>query len=262
MTETAEEIAQDYLTRRAEARLLPAEGAAARVPDLAGALSVQAAIEARLTADGARPIGWKIGATSQVARDMLGVNQPFRGRLFDRTTCDSGGEVPRGDGVFQVWEVEIALRIGADLDPGRAPFSADEVRAATAAMLPAIEIVGSAWVPFNKAPAFDLIADNAVHGHWIRGAEMPDWSGMDLDDGPIRLILDGAEQAAGRGANVDGGPFGSTAWLANHLAESGLGLRVGEYVTTGTVTPLVPIGTVHDAVADFGPLGSVSVTLV
>ncbi len=253
-------IAADLLARRAEGRVLAADLAGARFAGMADALAVQDAIETRMIADGARPVGWKIGATNQMARDALGVPAPFRGRLYDRQASASGASVAR-QAVFQVWEVEIAVRLRADLDPADAPFTARDIEAAVAAVLPAIEIVGTVWTPFAQAPSLELVADNAVHGHWIRGGEVTDWSGLDLADGPIRLLLDGAEAAAGRGANVDGGPFGSTAWLANNLAAEGRGLRAGDYVTTGTVTPLVPIGGHRHALADFGALGRVEVAL-
>lgn len=260
MTDTAEAIAADYLARRSDDRALDAEGAAARVDSLGAALAVQDAIEHRMVAGGARPIGYKIGATSQIARDMLGVSEPFRGRLYDASTSESDATISRA-GHFQVWEVEIAVRLSRDLDPADAPFSAADIAAATAAVLPAIEIVGSVWRPFNKAPCLELVADNAVHGHWVRGAELADWSGVDLAEGPVTLMLGGDRQAAGKGANVDGGPFGSTAWLANNLAGQGRGLKAGDYVTTGTVTPLVPIGDEREITADFGPLGSVRLIL-
>lgn len=253
-------IAGDLLARRAEGRALEAGGARPRVTGLAEALAVQDAIEARMVARGARPIGYKIGATSQLARDALDVAEPFRGRLYDATSSEGGSTVLR-EAHFQVWEVEIALRLATDLDPAGAPFKAVDFEAATAALIPAIEIVGSVWRPFNRALGLDLIADNAVHGHWIRGAEVTDWSGIDLAGDPIALIVDGERKAAGKGANVDGGPFGSTAWLANHLARQGRGLKAGDYVTTGTVTPLVPIGDDHQVAADFGPLGRVQLTL-
>ena len=256
-----EEIADDLLARRAEGRFLAAEGASPRVSDLSMALAVQDAIVTAQGNDGIRPIGYKIGATSQAARDMLGIPGPFRGVLFDRTSHQSGARLPRGNGVYQVWEVEIAVRLGRDLDPAGAPFSASNIESATAALIPAIEIVGSAWQPFNQAPKYDLIADNAVHGAWIHGDDVADWSAMDLSDGAVSLMIDGQIAAEGRGANVEGGPFGSTAWLANELAETGRGLRAGDVVTTGTVTPLVAISGPGLAVADFGPLGRVEVTL-
>ena len=143
----------------------------------------------------------------------------------------------------------------------KAPFDAAAIEAATAAILSAIEIVGTVFRPFNKAPPLCLVADNAVHGHWVHGAEVTDWSGVDLMEGPVTLSFDGQVKATGKGSNVDGGPFGATAGLANDLAAIGHGLKAGDYITTGTVTPIVPMGDEREIVADFGPMGQVRVTL-
>ena len=136
-----QEIADDLLARRADGRFLISDGAQPRVADLETAWAVQDAIVTVNGKVGANPIGYKIGATSQAARDTLGIPGPFRGVLFDRTSHQSGAQLPRGNGVFQVWEVEIAVRLGRDLDPSEAPFSSRDIESATAALIPAIEIV-------------------------------------------------------------------------------------------------------------------------
>ena len=69
-------------------------------------------------------------------------------------------------------------------------------------------------------------------------------------------------KAVGKGANVDGGPFGATAWLANELAKYGRALKAGDYVTTGTaIAPFPYAGDGKTAVADFGALGKVEVRI-
>lgn len=261
MTDNATAIARDLLARRAEELPRPAAEPYDGPASLAEAYAVQDAIEAELARLRMRAIGYKIGATNQMARDMLGVAEPFRGRLYDRMSSPSGAQVRRA-GPFQVWEVEIALRMARDLDPAGAPFDAETVEAATAAVIPAIEIVGSVFHPFNQAPMLCLVADNAVHGHWVFGQEVNDWLAMDLMTAPVTLALDGEVRAEGAGRGVDGGAFESAAWLANNLAAEGRGLKAGEVITTGSVTPLIPIGRDREAVADFGALGEVRVSLV
>ena len=77
-------------------------------------------------------------------------------------------------------------------------------------------------------------------------------------DGPISLSINDEVVATGRGRNVDDGAFGATAWLANRLAEKGRALKAGDYVTTGSVTPPVPVQAGQKVFADFGPLGNVT----
>ena len=49
--------------------------------------------------------------------------------------------------------------------------------------------------------------------------------------------------------------------LANALAAQGYALRAGDRITTGTTMPPPPIGSNQDVVADFGPLGQVSLRI-
>ncbi len=245
---------------RTTGQAIGADDGRPRAGNLAEALAVQDANVRLMAQTGSTPIGYKIGATNQAARDMLGVDAPFRGRLFDGQASASGASLPR-DEHFQVWEVEIALRLGRDLPPGDAPFDAAAVEAATAALIPAIEVVGSVFHRFNTFGVADLVSDNAVHGHWVHGAEVTDWSSIDVLAVPASLALDGEIKSEGKGANVDGGPFGSAAGLANELAGEGRMLKAGDYITTGTVTPIVVMGAETEAVADLGPLGVVRLTL-
>ena len=77
----------------------------------------------------------------------------------------------------------------------------------------------------------------------------------------MTLFVNREEKARGKGRNVDGGAFGATAWLANDLAARGRGLKADDYVTTGSVTPPVPVAPGTAVVADLGPLGSVTFRL-
>lgn len=205
-------------------------------------------------------IGYKIGATNQMARDVLGVESPVSGRLFKSTSTYSGRSIAATE-IFQAWEVEIAVRLAHDLDPSDAPFTAYDIEKASESLVPAIEIVGSVFKPFYDAGATRMVADNASHGHFVFGDAIFDWTDRDFLECEMTLSLDDTIVASGKPMNVDGGPFGSTAWLANALAAVGLGLKAGDFVTTGTVTPIVPFGACSHAVADLGPLGRVRILI-
>ena len=49
---------------------------------------------------------------------------------------------------------------------------------------------------------------------------------------------------------------GATAWLANTLATKGRTLKARDYVTTGSVTPPIPVEPRQQVLADFGPFGA------
>jgi 2-keto-4-pentenoate hydratase len=48
-------------------------------------------------------------------------------------------------------------------------------------------------------------------------------------------------------------------WLANELSRTGVGLKAGQMVSTGTLTGMLAPKAGEDYVADFGPFGSVRV---
>lgn len=256
----AARILQDHRRRVVPLAALP-EGC--RPATLEDGYAIQAAlIELRLRDDGARRIGWKIGATNAFARELLGVAEPFFGVLLSTMTiaAPSGAAVEVvAAGMFQrVVEPEIALLIGADLDPEDAPFDAAAIRAAVDAVLPAIEIVDTPLAAGLKAGGPALIGDDGSHGLWVPGAAFDGWRDLDLIEHRVTLSIDGALVREGRGGNVEGGPFAATAWLANTLAARGTGLKAGDYVTTGTTTQPAPAVAGQRVLADFGRLGHVA----
>lgn len=232
-----------------------------RLSDLALAYAVQDAGDDILRrSTGWKFIGYKIAGTNPASRAHLKIEAPFFGRLYDGMTSVSPAFVA-DTGFLRVHEPEIALEMGRDLDLAEAPFDAARIAAATAAVMPAIEIIGTPFTPWAQAGAANLVADNAAHGHWIMGKPLANWSGVDLMDGTVTLSIDGEVKATGKGRNVDNGAFGATAWLANVLAEKGRALKRGDYITTGSVTAPIPVEPGQHVVADFGPLGSIELRI-
>lgn len=236
----------------------PAPPGPERLADMDAAYAIQDAADAILRAEhGYKPIGWKIAGTNPASRAHLKIDSPFYGRLYDKMAAASPARIAHVPDFHRVHEPEIAVEIGADLDRSLAPFDAARIEAATCAVRPAIEIIGTHFSPWTEAGAPNLASDNAAFGFWIVGSPVADWSRLDLFDGPVSISVDGEMRAAGAGRNVDGGPFGAAAWLANALAGRGLSLRAGDLITTGSVTAPVPVEPGRRVAADFGALGQV-----
>ena len=249
----------DHRDRRLANPVLPA---GERLSDLTVAYAIQYAVERILTTErGFQTIGYKIAATNALSRQHLKISGPFFGRLYNSMTSKSPARLPSGIDFFRVYEPEIVVQVDRDLDPSLAPFDATMIERATRAVLPAIEIIGTHLTPWTQAGAANLIADNAAHGHWIIGESVADWSRMDLMDAPITLEINGEIKATSKGRNVDGGPFGATAWLANALVAVGRGLKAGEYITTGSVTAPWPVIPGDSVLADFGMLGRIELRI-
>ncbi|MEM7745883.1 MAG: hypothetical protein AAF409_19455 [Pseudomonadota bacterium] len=258
----SEDVARTLLGMRASGRRIPpADWSGPPVASLADGYSAQDALTKILSAElNQTIIGYKIGATNQTARDLLGVSEPFFGRLYAEQTHPAGSVIDAG-AIYVVAEPEIAVEIGHELSPDAAPFDAAAIEAATSALLPAIEIIASGFDPWTGAGGPTIIADNGAHGLWVPGEPMSDWSGFDVLDGEIEVNVTGHDPMTGRGGAVDGGPFAAAAWLANALAARGEPLRAGTRISTGTVTPPIALSPGMRIDASYGALGTISVEI-
>jgi 2-keto-4-pentenoate hydratase len=155
-------------------------------------------------------------------------------------------------------EAEFAFTMQATLPARRAPYAADEVVAAIATMVPALEYIGSVFVRRPGRPIVDVLVDNAGHGGLVLGVATTDWTPAALPAQAVRLTVDGRTIAAGNGSDVLGNPIACLVWLANALSARGVDLAAGEIVTTGTCTGAQMVSGGVDIVGDFGAYGTVA----
>ena len=220
---------------------------------------VQAAL-AKLT--GEPMIGWKIAATSAAGQKHIGVDGPMAGRMLASRLKPNGDWVGIGSNSLKVGEAEFAFRMGRDLPPRSTPYITDDVLAASAALLPAMEFPDSRYEDFLAVGEAQFIADFACAGYVILGVEAREtWRSLDLASHQVSAWIDDRKAADGIGSNVLGGPAVALAWVANELSREGMGLKAGEVVITGTCVAPVPVSPGQKFTVDFGILGKVSVRL-
>ena len=214
-----------------------------RPPGAAAAYAIQ---NAHVAAIGARPAGWKVGATNAAAQAMLDWPEPFYGRLFAAETYESPATV-EGSAFFRPGvEVEFAFRLARDLPASGAPWDREGVAAAVATVHPAIEIVDSRFSGGLRAGGLALIADNGAHGAFVSGPGIADWRERDLAALRTELRMNGKRVSEGSGANV--------------RAAQGSGLAAGDIITTGSTCAQLGFPEAGDeAEARFAGLGTVSV---
>jgi 2-oxopent-4-enoate/cis-2-oxohex-4-enoate hydratase len=82
--------------------------------------------------------------------------------------------------------------------------------------------------------------------------------GLDLALEGLVYEMSGRIVATNTAAEVMGNPLNSLAWLANSLAERGLGLRAGDIVLSGSISTLLRPKAGDVVTARFTRLGSVS----
>jgi 2-keto-4-pentenoate hydratase len=212
---------------------------------------------------GQKVVGWKIAATSAAGQKHIGVDGPLAGPLLADRVLPNGACVPLDGNIMKVAEAEFAFTFGRALPRRAHPYSHEEVLAAVESLHPAIEVPDSRYNDFARVGAPQLIADTACACWFVLGqATTSDWRSRDLVSHVVTGYRNDQQTAVGSGANVLGDPRVALVWLVNELRVYGDGIAAGQFVTTGTCIPPVPIAPGDRVRTDFGEFGSVEVTLI
>jgi 2-keto-4-pentenoate hydratase len=207
--------------------------------DEAEGYRVQRAVHDLLLPQTGALVGYKIGCTSKVMQQYLGIPHPCGGGVFARGVHESGVRLCAADYVRVGVECEIAVRMGRDLAAGQGPFAAENVTGAIEAYLPAIEIVDDRYARWETLGAPTLVADDFFAAGCVLGEAVPRAAAPDLLAVEGRALINGVDVGRGTGADVLGHPHHALAWLANHLADEGRGLHAGQLVLTGSLVKTV-----------------------
>lgn len=246
--------AQTILETRRAGRILAPLGAASPKTSAEG-YSLQLEVAQALGA--VPPAGFKIGAIAKQMQDYLGLHDPAAGFVPASSLNTDGATLPFADFLAVGVECEIGVRLGADLPFG--PTSRAQAEAAVAEVFPAIEIVERRYGDLAEIGTPTLIADQFFHAAGVLGAPYPGWKSLDLGATRGEMTVDGVSVGSGHGRDLLGHPMESLAWLANSgAAEVFGGLRKGQVVWLGSVTPPIWLEGPCTVVVAFEGLGKVS----
>ncbi len=225
------------------------------------AYAIQTAQMRQKLARGRTIIGWKIGLTSKVMQDALGITTPDSGVLYDDMLFADGATVPAGRFIQPRAEAEIAFVMKAPLE---GDVSREQVLAATDCVVPSLEILDTRILRRDPETGvarkiFDTVSDNAANAGIVLGAQRNAPGAFDLrwTGGIIRAS--GDVVATGLGAAVLDDPVMGIVWLARRMHQYGQRIEAGQTILSGSfIAPVeCPPGTAIDA--DFGPFGRVSI---
>jgi len=227
------------------------------IPDctVADGYAIQRAVSDRREADEGPTVGYKVGFTSAAIQEELGVDEPASGRVL-ADTVHSEGRIDADGLIDPKIEPEIAVQLSDPLDP---PVTPVDALAAIDAIVPVIEVVDSRIDDWTMT-AGSAVADNALAARVIHGDRIVDPTAVDLSLEGVEVRRNGERVATGVGADVLGSPARVVAWLAGALAERGERLSAGDFVSTGSLTELVPLEPGDTVAARFASLGSVTVS--
>jgi 2-keto-4-pentenoate hydratase len=223
-----------------------AHRACAPFENLPAAITPRSIAEAYATQDALRDlwrplygevVGLKIATTTKVMQELLGIDHPCGGMLFEHRIYGSPAKVALGDYVNPMIECELAVRLATGLPARATQYTAAEARAAVGEMMPAFELIEDRNADYRSINALSLIADNVWNAGVVLGTPQQVPPSVELDGINGRLTVNGAAKAAGRTDN----PMKALAWLANMGIEYGRALRAGMVVITGSIVPTLPI---------------------
>jgi 2-oxo-hept-3-ene-1,7-dioate hydratase len=234
-----------------------------RHPDMTldDAYAIQSAQIARKLSAGRRIIGWKIGLTSKVMQEALGIDTPDSGVLYDDMLFQTGSTVPKGRFIAPRVEAEIAFVMKGPLE---GEVTREQVLAATDCVVPSLEILDTRILRSDPQTGksrviLDTVSDNAANAGIVLGTARHAPDAFDLRWTGAILRKDAEVVATGLGAAVLDDPVMGLVWLARRMGQYGQRIEAGQVVLSGSfIAPIeCPPGT--EIAADFGPFGSVSV---
>ncbi|MCA0044828.1 2-oxo-hept-4-ene-1,7-dioate hydratase [Celeribacter litoreus] len=225
------------------------------------AYAIQSAQMAQKLAQGREIIGWKIGLTSKVMQDALGITTPDSGVIYDDMDFADGCTVPATRFIQPRIEAEIAFVMKAPLE---GKVTREEVLAATDFVAPAIEILDTRILRADPETGktrkiFDTVSDNAANGGIVLGPQKHAPEAFDLRWVGAILTKNDEVVATGLGAAVLNDPVMGIVWLSERMGQYGQRIEAGQVVLAGSfIAPIeCPSGTKIEA--DYGPFGTVSV---
>lgn len=234
-----------------------------RHPDITldDAYAIQAAQMPHKQAQGRSIIGWKIGLTSKVMQDALGISTPDSGVLYDDMDFADGALISATRFIQPRIEAEIAFIMKAPLE---GKISREDVLEATDYVAPALEILDTRIARQDSTTGqtrkiFDTVSDNAANGGIVLGKQRHEPEAYDLRWVGAILTKNDEVTATGLGAAVLNDPVMGIVWLSERMGQYGQRIEAGQVVLSGSfIAPIeCPSGTRIEA--DYGQFGHVTV---
>jgi len=226
------------------------------------AYDIQWAVHDWFAARGETFEGWKVGVTSTSMQAYMKMTTPALGRVRKSFVHRNHADLDRSRYVSPGLELEIVVRLGADLPPSDTPYTRDTVANAVAALMPGFEIPDDRYDGILDMPAITMIADDFCNAGCILGDEVTNWHDLDLEAIEGTMTVNDDDVRVGYGRDVLGHPLEALAYVANHLSSCGKTARAGEIVMLGSLVKTAWLDTGDRATGVIEGLGEVSLSFV
>lgn len=169
-----------------------------------------------ILADGAQPLGWKVGFNLPKAQALLGIERPLAGFLTSAGLLEDGSVWDLGSHGPVLVECEVAVELGPD---GRS----------VAALLPALELVDP---PDLSQDVETILAGNIFHRAVAFGRRV-----QTAAPGAGRILVNEQVQHSLTADQTSGHLTAMVELVAARLADAGMEPAAGERIITGILAP-------------------------
>jgi 2-keto-4-pentenoate hydratase len=192
-------------------------------------------------------VGYKAGLTNAATQKRFNYDRPVRGTLYASMLLENNAEVPAKFGARPLYEADMLVRVSnIAINNAKTP---EDVLAAIDQVIPFIELpdLMVEAPPKLNGPAINAINVGARFGVLGAPISVPSMRAerFALLDGLKTMsvvVSDGAgtEQDRGKGSDILEHPLNAVVWLAGDLKAEGMALKVGDLISLGSFSKLLP----------------------
>ncbi|MBS7807322.1 fumarylacetoacetate hydrolase [Variovorax sp. PCZ-1] len=204
-------------------------------------------LTAMMEKQGAKLVGYKAGLTNPAVQKRFNATQPVWGKLYENMLLKDGASIDAAFGARPLFEADMLVRVSSEaINSAKTPL---DVLNAIDQIIPFIELpdlVVQAPPRLNGAAisAINVGARLGVLGAPIAAPAIRAEKYQMLDalrDMQVSMA-DGAGAAlgGGKGSDILEHPLNAVVWLAQALAKEGQTMKVGQLISLGSFSPLVP----------------------
>jgi 2-keto-4-pentenoate hydratase len=222
---------------------------------IAAGMAAQKALRRQRINAGATAIGWKVGSGSSRAQSRLSLDTLLVGFLTAKSQLDSGASCSLTGWDNPALEVEVAVRLAADVGPST---SIERLCAAVGELGAAIELVD---FDAGDQDVTHILANNIFHRYVIFAPDEPVHGYRCLAGLSGRVTVNGEVVATTDNLEALNGPILQTLrQVAVELGKCDESLRKDDVVICGSIVAPVSIRPGDDVIGTIDELGSVRVS--
>ncbi len=192
------------------------------------------------------PVGYKAGLTNPAVQKRFNASAPVWGTLYGPMLLPNGARVAANFGARALFEADLLVRVSSEaVNQARTP---QDVMAAIDQVIPFIELPDLVVQAPGKLNGAAITAINVGARLGVLGTPLPvpatraeRFALQDaLRDMTAIVNVDGAEADRGKGSDVLEHPLNAVVWLVQDMARHGAALKVGDVVSLGSFSKLLP----------------------